>query len=95
MAKYVIIIDIVGLEKRHISEALTPNISKISRGGETRNLETVFPAVTLQVQSSLLSVRILKCMELFQTDYLINKIMQFPFGSNQAASFRPIESGIL
>lgn len=55
MAKYVIIIDIVGLEKRHISEALTPNISKISRGGETRNLETVFPAVTCTVQSSLLS----------------------------------------
>ena len=55
MAKYVIIIDIVGLEKRHISEALTPNICKISRGGETRNLETVFPAVTCTVQSSLLS----------------------------------------
>ena len=55
MAKYVIIIDIVGLEKRHISEALTPNISKISQGGETRNLETVFPAVTCTVQSSLLS----------------------------------------
>jgi predicted AlkP superfamily pyrophosphatase or phosphodiesterase len=55
MAKYVIIIDIVGLEKRHISEDLTPNICKISRGGETRNLETVFPAVTCTVQSSLLS----------------------------------------
>ena len=55
MAKYVIIIDIVGLEKRHISEALTPNICKISIGGETRNLETVFPAVTCTVQSSLLS----------------------------------------
>ena len=55
MVKYVIIIDIVGLEKRHISEALTPNISKISQGGETRNLETVFPAVTCTVQSSLLS----------------------------------------
>ncbi len=55
MAKYVIIIDIVGLENRHISEALTPNISKISQGGETRNLETVFPAVTCTVQSSLLS----------------------------------------
>ena len=55
MAKYVIIIDIVGLEKRHISEALTPNISKISQGGETRNLQTVFPAVTCTVQSSLLS----------------------------------------
>jgi predicted AlkP superfamily pyrophosphatase or phosphodiesterase len=55
MANYVIIIDIVGLEKRHISEALTPNISKISQGGETRNLETVFPAVTCTVQSSLLS----------------------------------------
>lgn len=55
MAKYVITIDIVGLEKRHISETLTPNIFKISQGGETRNLETVFPAVTCTVQSSLLS----------------------------------------
>jgi predicted AlkP superfamily pyrophosphatase or phosphodiesterase len=55
MAKYVIIIDIVGLEKRHISETQTPNISKISQGGETKNLETVFPAVTCTVQSSLLS----------------------------------------
>lgn len=55
MAKYVVIIDIVGLEKRHISETLTPNIFKISQEGETRNLETVFPAVTCTVQSSLLS----------------------------------------
>ena len=55
MAKYVITIDIVGLEKRHISETLTPNIFKISQGGETRNLETVFPAVTCKLQSSLLS----------------------------------------
>jgi hypothetical protein len=35
MAKYVIIIDIVGFEKRHISETQTPNISKISQGVET------------------------------------------------------------
>ena len=55
MAKHIIVIDIVGLEKKHISESLTPNIFKISQTGETRNIETVFPAVTCTVQSSLLS----------------------------------------
>ena len=55
MAKYVIVIDVVGLLKRHISETTTPNIYKIAQGGETRNLDTVFPAVTCTVQSSLLS----------------------------------------
>ena len=55
MAKYVIVIDVVGLQKKHISETTTPNIYKIAQGGETRNLDTVFPAVTCTVQSSLLS----------------------------------------
>jgi predicted AlkP superfamily pyrophosphatase or phosphodiesterase len=55
MAKYVIVIDVVGLQKRHISETTTPNIYKIAQDGETRNLDTVFPAVTCTVQSSLLS----------------------------------------
>ena len=55
MVKHVIIIDIVGLERKHISENDTPNIFKISETGETRDLETVFPAVTCTVQSSLLS----------------------------------------
>jgi predicted AlkP superfamily pyrophosphatase or phosphodiesterase len=55
MAKYVIVIDVVGLQKRHISETTTPIIYKIAQGGETRNLDTVFPAVTCTVQSSLLS----------------------------------------
>jgi predicted AlkP superfamily pyrophosphatase or phosphodiesterase len=55
MAKHIIVIDIVGLERKHISENLTPNIFNISQTGETRNIETVFPAVTCTVQSSLLS----------------------------------------
>lgn len=55
MAKHIIVIDIVGLEKKHIIESLTPNISNISQIGETRNIETVFPAVTCTVQASLLS----------------------------------------
>lgn len=55
MAKHIIVIDIVGLEKKHIVESLTPNIFNISQIGETRNIETVFPAVTCTVQASLLS----------------------------------------
>jgi predicted AlkP superfamily pyrophosphatase or phosphodiesterase len=55
MSKHIIIIDIVGLEKKHISESITPNIYKISQSGELRNLETVFPAVTCTVQTSFLS----------------------------------------
>ncbi len=55
MAKHIIVIDIVGLEKKHIVENLTPNIFNISQIGETRNIETVFPAVTCTVQNSLLS----------------------------------------
>lgn len=55
MVKRIIVIDIVGLESKHISEETTPNIFKISQTGETRELETVFPAVTCTVQSSLLS----------------------------------------
>ena len=55
MGKHIIVIDIVGLESKHISEETTPNIYRISQTGETRELETVFPAVTCTVQSSLLS----------------------------------------
>ena len=55
MVKHIIVIDIVGLESKHISAETTPNIFKISQTGETRELQTVFPAVTCTVQSSLLS----------------------------------------
>ena len=55
MVKHIIVIDIVGLESKHISTETTPNIFKISQTGETRELQTVFPAVTCTVQSSLLS----------------------------------------
>ena len=55
MVKHIIVIDVVGLESKHISEEITPNIFKISQTGETGELQTVFPAVTCTVQSSLLS----------------------------------------
>ena len=55
MAKNTIVIDIVGLERNHISENLTPNIFDISQAGESRDIETVFPAVTCTVQTSILS----------------------------------------
>jgi predicted AlkP superfamily pyrophosphatase or phosphodiesterase len=55
MVKHIIVIDIVGLESKHISEKTTPNIFKVSQSGEMKELETVFPAVTCTVQSSFLS----------------------------------------
>ena len=55
MVKHILVIDIVGLEGRHISEETTPNIFNISQNGEISDLQTVFPAVTCTVQSSLLS----------------------------------------
>ena len=39
MVKHIIVIDIVGLESRHISEETTPNIFKISKNGEIRELQ--------------------------------------------------------
>lgn len=55
MVKHIIVIDIVGLESKHISADTTPNIYKIAQSGKIKELETVFPAVTCTVQSSLLS----------------------------------------
>jgi predicted AlkP superfamily pyrophosphatase or phosphodiesterase len=53
--KYSIVLDIVGLEYRHLDAGLAPNIKKIVQSGEAASLEPVFPAVTSTVQASLLS----------------------------------------
>jgi len=55
MVKQIIILDIVGLEYEHLQSGLTPNISKIAEGGESAEMEPVFPAVTCTVQASILS----------------------------------------
>jgi predicted AlkP superfamily pyrophosphatase or phosphodiesterase len=53
--KQSIVLDIVGLEHRHLDSGLLPNIAKIVQIGEAASLEPVFPAVTCTVQASLLS----------------------------------------
>ena len=56
MIKYVILLDIVGLEINHLeSGKLIPNISKIASTGEYCKMEPVFPALTSTVQASILS----------------------------------------
>ena len=56
MIKHVLLIDIVGLEPRHLESGdLLPNISKIATGGEYSKMQPVFPAVTCTVQASVLS----------------------------------------
>ena len=55
--KHSIVLDIVGLEYRHLDSGLLPNIEKIAQSGEAATLEPVFPAVTCTVQASLLSGR--------------------------------------
>jgi predicted AlkP superfamily pyrophosphatase or phosphodiesterase len=56
-ATYSILIDIVGLELRHLHSGLLPNISKLAESGESASLETVFPTLTCPVQASILSGR--------------------------------------
>ena len=56
MIKHVLLIDVVGLEPKHLeSGCLLPNISKIASMGEYSKMEPVFPAVTCTVQASILS----------------------------------------
>jgi predicted AlkP superfamily pyrophosphatase or phosphodiesterase len=52
---YSILLDIVGLEQKHLDSGLLPNISKVIEDGEVAKLEPTFPAVTSTVQSSILS----------------------------------------
>jgi predicted AlkP superfamily pyrophosphatase or phosphodiesterase len=53
--KYSILLDVVGLEQKHLDSGLLPNITKITETGEAAKLEPVFPAVTCTVQASILS----------------------------------------
>jgi predicted AlkP superfamily pyrophosphatase or phosphodiesterase len=52
---YSILLDVVGLEQKHLDSGLLPNISKVIETGEVAKLEPTFPAVTSTVQSSILS----------------------------------------
>ena len=54
---YSILLDVVGLEVKHLDSGLLPNIAKISENGEVAKLEPTFPAVTSTVQASILSGR--------------------------------------
>ncbi|HET7390217.1 MAG TPA: nucleotide pyrophosphatase/phosphodiesterase family protein [Nitrososphaeraceae archaeon] len=55
MIKYIIVLDVVGLELNHIYSGLVPNIANIAAEGESVKMEPVFPALTCPVQSSILS----------------------------------------
>jgi predicted AlkP superfamily pyrophosphatase or phosphodiesterase len=55
LRKHLIIIDIAGLEPKHVGEDKTPNISKLIETGQIAKLKPVFPAVTCTVQTSILS----------------------------------------
>jgi predicted AlkP superfamily pyrophosphatase or phosphodiesterase len=52
---YSILLDVVGLEQKHLDSGLVPNIAKITENGEAAKLEPTFPAVTSTVQASILS----------------------------------------
>lgn len=55
--KNIIVINVVGLEHRHLNSDLTPNISALAEKGESAKMEPVFPSVTCTVQASILSGR--------------------------------------
>ena len=52
---YSILLDVVGLEQKHLDSGLVPNIAKITQSGQAAKLEPTFPAVTSTVQASILS----------------------------------------
>jgi predicted AlkP superfamily pyrophosphatase or phosphodiesterase len=52
---YSILLDIVGLEQKHLDSGLLPNIAKLAENGEVAKLEPTFPAVTSSVQASILT----------------------------------------
>jgi predicted AlkP superfamily pyrophosphatase or phosphodiesterase len=53
-SKYIIVLDIVGLDVSHISSGLIPTISDLAGNGEHGYLKPVFPSVTSTVQESIL-----------------------------------------
>jgi predicted AlkP superfamily pyrophosphatase or phosphodiesterase len=55
MIQHVIVIDIVGLEEKHLNSSLLPTISALAEKGESSKMKPVFPAVTSTVQTSFLS----------------------------------------
>ncbi|MGZ5511450.1 MAG: alkaline phosphatase family protein, partial [Nitrososphaeraceae archaeon] len=55
MIEHVIVIDIVGLEEKHLNPSLLPTISALAEKGESSKMKPVFPAVTSTVQTSFLS----------------------------------------
>ncbi len=55
MIEHVIVIDIVGLEEKHLNSRLLPTISALAEKGESSKIKPVFPAVTSTVQTSILS----------------------------------------
>jgi predicted AlkP superfamily pyrophosphatase or phosphodiesterase len=55
LSKSLIIIDIPGLEPKHVTQDKTPNIFKLADTGHLAKLNPVFPAVTCSVQTSILS----------------------------------------
>jgi predicted AlkP superfamily pyrophosphatase or phosphodiesterase len=55
MIQHVIVIDIVGLEEKHLNSRLLPTISALAEKGESSKMKPVFPAVTSTVQTSFLS----------------------------------------
>jgi len=54
-SKYIVVLDIVGLDVSHISSGLIPTISNIANNGNYGYLKPVFPAVTSTIQASVLS----------------------------------------
>jgi predicted AlkP superfamily pyrophosphatase or phosphodiesterase len=55
VVKYIIVLDIVGLELGHLESNLLPNVSDIAAQGEAAKMAPVFPALTCPVQNSILS----------------------------------------
>jgi predicted AlkP superfamily pyrophosphatase or phosphodiesterase len=53
--EYSILLDVVGLEQKHLDSGLVPNIAKIVENGEVAKLEPTFPALTSTVQASILT----------------------------------------
>jgi predicted AlkP superfamily pyrophosphatase or phosphodiesterase len=52
---YSILLDVVGLEQKHLDSGIIPNIAKVIENGEAGKLEPTFPGVTSTVQASILS----------------------------------------
>jgi len=53
--KKLLVLDVVALTKLHLSDKLTPNISKIFDKGFSASMTPSFPAVTCSVQASMMT----------------------------------------